>query len=800
MKLMLSWLREFLPIDLSPKDLAETLTMGGLEVESIHEVVPAFSGVVVGEVRSVSRHPQAEKLVIAQVFDGLKEHQVVCGAPNCREGIIVPFAKPGAMVGGKPLQVVTLRGVVSNGMLCAADELGLSDKESGGLLLLSDREVVGSDFADQIRDTVFSIALTPNLGHCASVFGIARELSALTGIPLPSVDARMAACALRESSPATAETIALTMNAGTLCPSYVCRRVDRIRVGPSPFWVQRRLELSGMPVLCNVVDVTNYLLTEWGQPLHAFDAGKLATQEIVVRCANEGEQLTTLDGKTRTLYPDQLLICDSEKPLAIAGVMGGVDSGVNEGTQSVLVESAYFLPSAIRRSSKLAGLSTDASRHFERGVDPHLLHWMLHAAAYYLQEWAGGEVRQGVVESIRNAFLPREVHCRVSRVNALLGHHFAPGEIENIWKRLGFSYSWDRKETFSVLVPAYRHDVEGEVDLVEEVARIYGYAHFAKASVPYTASTMPHAPIFLFEKQVRERCLASGLQEFLTCDLIGPALLEAVQGNANAEADPKNVRVRNPTSIDQSILRRSLLPGLLHVVKTNLDQGNRQIHGFELGRIHFRQEPLYKEESVLGIVMSGLSRPFHWERKAVETDFFDLKGMVESLLAGLGATSVTCREGAIETLQPGRRAVLFVEGGEVGVIGEVHPDVLRRMEITERVYFAEINLHALHLVLKPQEPMRPLPIYPGSDRDWTCTVPVDFSFEALLRPLKELDIPLLEKVTLIDLYRGDQVEAGKQNLTLRFLYRDREKTIQQETVDTQHSAVLEAIRQHLPQA
>ena len=256
----------------------------------------------------------------------------------------------------------------------------------------------------------------------------------------------------------------------------------------------------------------------------------------------------------------------------------------------------------------------------------------------------------------------------------------------------------------------------------------------------------------------------------------------------------------NPTSIDQSILRRSLLPGLLNVVKHNLDQGNRQIHGFELGRIHFRQEPLYKEEEVLGIVMSGLSRPVHWERKAAETDFFDLKGLVESLLTGLGASSITCREGAIETMHPGRRAQLFVEGGEVGVLGEIHPDVLRRMDISERVYFAEINLHALHKVLHPQEPMQPLPIYPGSERDWTCTIPMDFPYDNLMRPLKELKAPLLEKTTLIDIYRGDQVEAGKQNVTLRFFYRDKTKTIQQEAVDSQHFAVIEAIRQHIPQS
>lgn len=800
MKLVLSWLREFLPINLSPEDISHALTMGGLEVEALHEVVPTFSGVVVAKVLSVRRHPQAEKLVIAQVFDGKEEHQVVCGAPNCREGIIVPYAKPGAIVGGKTLQIAKLRGETSHGMLCAADELGLSHTESDGLLILSDKEVVGSDFATSLRDVVFTIALTPNLGHCASVFGVARELSALTGLPLSFLDARMREYPLRESEPKAASKIAVKVEDTTLCPSYACRVIDDVKVGPSPYWVQRRLELSGIPVISNVVDMTNYLLTEWGQPLHAFDEAKITGHEIVVRSAKEKEQLTTLDGKTRTLEAGELLICDREKPLALAGVMGGVQSGVTTETQTVLLESAYFLPSAIRRSSKCSGLSTDASRHFERGVDPSLINTMLHIGAYYLQEWAGGQVRLGVVEAVSDTFSAREIPCRISRVNAMLGRHFATGEIENIWKRLGFAYTWDRKDTFTVTVPTYRHDITVEIDLVEEVARIYGYAHFKKQVAPYMASTMPHAPIFIFEKRVRQRCLASGLQEFLTCDLIGPALLEAIQGTASVDADLKTVRVLNPTSVDQSILRRSLLPGLLNSVKTNIDQGNRQICGFEIGRIHFRQEPLFKEEAVLGLVMSGLSRPVHWDRKATETDFFDLKGVVENILKGLGAESITCAEGAIETLHPGRRAILFVEGGEVGLLGEVHPDVLRRMGISERVYFAEINLHALHQVLKAQQPMQSLPIYPGSERDWTCTVPIHFSFESLLQPLKELKASLLEKVALIDLYRGDQVEEGKQNLTLRFLYRDREKTIQQEAVDSQHAAVIEAIRQSLPQS
>lgn len=798
MKLVLSWLKEFLPLELSPQEIAHTLTMGGLEVESMQEVIPSFSGVVVGQVRSVRRHPQAERLVIAQVFDGQKEHEVVCGAPNCTEGIIVPFAKPGAFVDGKTLQTATLRGVVSNGMLCAADELGLSTTESNGLLILSEKEKIGSDFAECVRDWVFSIALTPNLGYCASVYGIARELSALTGMPMPSVDDKIASYALRESPPTTAECIKLKIEDKTLVPSYGCRKIDHVQVGPSPYWVRRRLELSGMPVISNVVDVTNYLLTEWGQPLHAFDGDKLGSNEIVVRLAHKDESLVLLDGKTRRLTPDALLICAGKKPIALAGVMGGLDSSVTDETKSVLLESAYFSPSAIRRSSKRTGLSTDASRHFERGIDPNLVPVMLKAAAFYLQQWAGGQVRQGAVLQPQDAFLPREIPCRISRVNALLGHHFATGEIENIWKRLGFAYVWDRKDTFSVAVPAYRHDIEAEVDLVEEVARVYGYAHFARKVAPYTSSTMPHAPIFVFEKKVRARCLAAGLQEFLTCDLVGPALLAAVAGDESAINDPKTVRVRNPTSIDQSILRRSLLPGLLQVVKSNLDQSNRQIYGFELGRIHFRVDPLYKEEAVLGIVMSGLNRPAHWERKAEELDFFDLKGMIEGVLTGLGATSVTCSDAPIDTLHPGRRACLFVEGGEVGVLGEIHPDICRRMGLSQRVYFAEINIHALHQVLKPGEPMKALPIYPGSERDWTCTVPISYSFDALIAPLKSLQAPLLEKISLIDLYRGDQVEEGKQNLTLRFVYRDLEKTIQQETVDAQHSLVVETIRAHLP--
>lgn len=788
MKIPLSWLHEQIALKQTPEEISRMLTMAGLEVESLEKLTMPFSGVVVGRIRSVEKHPNADKLVVLRVDDGKAEQQVVCGATNCRVGMLVAWAQPGARVKELQIKVATLRGVESAGMLCSADELGFAG-EYEGILALPGTFNEGADLATLFSDWLLDIAITPNLGHCASVRGIARELSAIAEVPyntlLPSVK-------WKESGPSIDNQVAVTVLDRERCPRYACRLIRGLKVAESPQWLRHRLELCGVRSVNNVVDATNYVLFELGHPLHAFDFDKVQGREIVVRLAREGESLTTLDGKQRILNEDSLLICDDQVPLALAGVMGGLDSEVGANTVNVLLESAYFQPSAVRRSSKKLGLQSEGSRRFERGADPNAVLEALDRVTALICELAGGEVVPGVIDTHPEPFPHREMTCRVGRVNAILGHHLAVGEIENVFKRLGFPYTWDKREAFHVQVPSYRNDIQGEIDLIEEVARIYGYDNITRQRGYYHVSALRHAPIFLFERKVRTRLLASGLQELLTCDLIGPTLLKAVREGA-ADRDPGTVHLLNPISIEQSVLRQSLLPGLLQVVKFNIDRRNTDVSGFEVGRIHYRQEEQFREESTAALIMTGKERPGHWDRKPGQTDFFTMKGVVEDLLEGLGLVDVAFSKSELKSLHPGRQAEILVSSREVGILGEVHPEVLQRMGITQRVYFAELNLHKLFTVQRPQPRMEELPLYPGSERDWTVTLPTSLSLQAVLQPIHEAASPLLESVEVIDLYRGERVVEGCQNVTLRFTYRDRKKTLQQDAVDAEHERLTQTV-------
>lgn len=786
MKLPLSWLHEQIALKQSPEELARLLTMAGLEVESLERLKMPFEGVVVGRVTACERHPNADKLVVAKVSDGREESQVVCGAANCREGILVAWARPGSRVKELPIKVAKLRGVESSGMLCSADELGFSGTYDG-ILELPSHFSVGADLAEAFNDWLLDIAITPNLGHCASVVGIARELAAITG----ETDHKWESSGVSEGSDSVESLVAVTVLDRDRCPRYSCRVIQGVTVGQSPQWLRRRLELCGIRSVNNVVDATNYVMLELGHPLHVFDFDKIGGHEVVVRRAREGESITTLDGKVRNLTDDVLVICDRDAPMALAGIMGGLDSEVGTCTTNLLIESAYFQPTGVRRSSKRLGVQSEASRRFERGADPNGVLVALDRVTHLICELAGGTVARSAIDIRVGDFPGREVICRVSRVNAILGLRLAIGEIESVFKRLGFPYEWDRKESFHVRVPTYRADILGEIDLIEEVARIYGYENIEKQPGYYQVSNLPHAPIYLFETQVRDVLKALGLQEFLTCDLIGPTLLKIVEGKE--EIDDATIRVLNPTSVEQSILRRSLLPGLLQVVKFNVDRRNESVLGFETGRIHFKQGEFYREEAVAAFVLSGPDRPSHWDHKSKGIDFFDSKGLAEALLENIAAGEVTFQASAVPWLHPGRQAAILVHGFEVGVVGEVHPDVLRRLDIDQRISFSEVNLHSLYKYKRGQSRMEELPLYPASERDWTVAVSTAIPYQAVLQPVHQAASPLLEKVELIDLYRGDKVAAGYQNLTLRFTYRDRRRTLQQEAVDVEHERLTQSV-------
>jgi phenylalanyl-tRNA synthetase beta chain len=794
MKFPLSWLQDYVTIDEAPLQIAKKLTQLGIEVDSVEPSALSFQRVVVGKVNAVAKHPSADKLQIATVFDGSQELQVVCGAPNCRPGLKTALAVVGATLKDEAGKVFTIkkskvRDVESFGMLCSAKELQLGECDEG-IIEFPDELVEGTDLGILYGDTIFEVSLTPNLGHCMSLTGVARELAAANSVSL-----RQPIVSLQEGTDRVEENIRVIIEDKEGCPRYACRVVKNVKVAPSPEWLQKRLIASGVRPINNVVDATNYVLLELGHPLHAFDMDKLQGPEIIVRRAIEGERFITLDGKERVLAASDLLICDQQRPVALAGVMGGQNSEVHDQTVNILIESAYFTPSVIRKTSKTLGLQTDASRRFERFADPNQVIKALDRAAMIIQEIAGGDICQGVMDIKTKDFPNLSLHCRLSRINQLLGTHLGVSEVESVFHRLGFHFHWDGQNTFTVSVPTYRGDIGLEVDLIEEVARVYGYDNIPLQQPRYHASTLPCTPLFVFEGRVRTHMLAEGLQEFLTCDLIGPALMDIVKDNS---MPPEAIiKVLNPTSIEQSVLRTSLLPGLLQVVKHNADHQIPDVHGFEVGRVHFKQGEQFIEQSVLGIVLSGNAFPVHWDQPAREMDFYDLKGMIENLFAGLRIKGVEFKQNNLDTFHSGRQASIFVGSLEVGSMGEVHPAIQRRLDVPRRILFAELNLPDLYRLCPAENKMEALPLYPASERDWTITVKEEVPVEQVLNVLLQTPSRLLESTHLVTVYRSEKLGTGLKNVTFHFVYRDRKKTIAQETVDAEHARIIEQAQKKL---
>ncbi len=788
MKLPLSWLKDIIDINLPPQQIAKILTQAGLEVDAVTPIRPGFESVVVAQVVKSEKHPEAEKLSVATVSDGTETYQVVCGAPNCRAGIKTAFARVGASLTEEDgtvfkLKKAKLRGVESFGMLCAWKELGLGE-DGEGIIEFDERMQVGTDLAEMYGDHVFEIGLTPNLGHCASAMGVSRELFAATDAKLtpPLIYVK------EEKGDPIAINTSVDVVDTEKCQRYTCRLIKGVTIGPSPEWLQKRLLACDMRPVNNVVDVTNYVLMEFGHPLHAFDFDEVSGRKIIVRHAVEGELFKTLDDKERILSEEDLLICDQNKPLAIAGVMGGSNSEVKETTRNILLESAYFLPSAIRRTSKRLMLQTEASKRFERGCDPNQLIRVLDRAAMLIQEIAGGTVCEGVIDIKLREFPEKILTCRLSRINATLGTHISVSEVENSLRKLEMACQWDGNDTFTVTVPTYRVDVQAEIDLIEEVARIFGYDNIPKKSPKYGGSQIANPSIFILEREVRQRLLSEGLQEFLTCDLIGPTLLNIVQETLLPEE--MVVKVLNPTSIEQSILRTSLLPGLLELVKYNYDHQNQDISGFEIGRVHFKEGDDYKEQYVAAFVFTGMQRPRHWDRKPKEVDIFDLKGVIENMLSELAIDNYEFKNTKHTFFHPGRQASINVGGINIGSMGEVHPAIMRRLDVPQRLYFAEIDLHPL-IKLRPKKQMyKDLHIYPSSARDLTLTLNDDVAIGDVLQDIKKLPLKYLEDASLIDIYKGEKIGKEHKNVTFRFVYRDNKKTIAQEAVDVEHARII----------
>jgi phenylalanyl-tRNA synthetase beta chain len=735
-------------------------------------------------------------LTIAKVSDGKEEFQVVCGAANCRAGMKTAFAKIGASLTdeeGKSFKIKKgkLRDVESYGMLCSATELGIA-ADGDGIMDLSEEFETGKDLGSYYSDVILDVSLTPNLGHCMSIYGLARELSAILDLPL-----KKPAFHLIEEGQMLDQMVQVQLIDKKQCLRYACRAVCGIQVGPSPDWLKKKVEACGVRSINNVVDIGNLIMLEFGQPLHMFDYDHIEGKKILIISQTEHKELQTLDDVIRPIPPESLLICDTIKPLAFAGVMGGKSSAVTEQTVNVLIEAACFTPQAIRKTARIIGLKSDSSQRFEKGIDSSHVVEALNYSAYLLQKVAGGKVATGLIDLKAHEFVEKKIACRVEKVNRLIGTHLSSGEIAGLLRRLGMKILEENIHQLLVSVPTYRNDISIEVDLIEEIARIYGYNNIPKSLPSHISSTIAHAPLYLLEKQARHHLLAEGLQELMTCDLISPS--QAAMTMENSMDKEAIISVLHSHSIDQSVLRTTLLPGLLQVVKYNFDHGNPDIAGFELGRIHFKEKGQYLEPSTIGIVLSGKRAPYHWDPKPQDFDFFDLKGIVENFLAGFKIDAVEFEVSHLHNFHPGRQAKIKKGQSVIGVIGEVHPGHVAKIDIPQRVYFAEINLNELLPLLPKQLKVSDLAQFPGSQRDWTLCVDIDLPSDAILSAVRAVPSRLLEKVMLLDLYKSEQIGKDKKNATFRFFYRDIEKTIAFETVEREHARITNAAAEKLNQ-
>ncbi len=784
MRVPLSWLKDYVKLELSNDELSDVLTLAGLEVDKVEPTPFSFKGVVVGKVMETKPHPNADKLKVAQVFDGSETLQIVCGDPKCAVGMKVALATIGGTLTdaeGKTFKIKKskLRDVESFGMLCAENELGLSE-ESNGIIQLDEDSAVGTDLTELLGDVIFEISLTPNLGHCMSIFGIARDVAAL-------LDQKAKRPKVHITSEEKRCDVSVDVKDKENCYRYSCRKIRGVKVGPSPDWMKARLGNAGVRSINNIVDITNYIMLELGQPLHAFDAKKIHGQKISVQSTEKEITFKTLDGGKRKIPANILMIHDEKGPVAVAGVMGGEESEVDENTTNIILEAAHFNPSAIRRGSKALGLRSESSVRFERGVDSKMVAIALDRAASLIAELGGGEIDEGKVDIISKEQKARTIKLRLARTNQILGTKLSLSEMESFLKRLEIEVK-EEGETLSVTVPSYRNDIHYEIDLIEEVARIYGYNNISKCEARVVNSHLPHAPIFLIEREVRTRLIGRDLQEFLTCDLISPELSELSIEKTLGEKE--EIHVLRPSSVDQSIMRTSLLPGMLQAVKHNFDRQNEDISAFEIGKIHFKDGDHFRERLTAAILLTGKSGPHHWEVKPKEVDFFDLKGMIETLLDGFHVGGASFESSRLKSFHPGIQGAVSSGETRLGVLGEVHPDRLKRLGIEKRVFYGQIDLHDLMNASGKDKRMTSLPQFPGSDRDWTITLHQEVPLGKVIDVIASFPSKLLKESYLLDLYESEKLGKNKKNVTFRFTYRSEKQTVEQPQVEKEHERLI----------
>ena len=783
MKVSYKWLKNFIDLDASPEEIEYKLTLSGSEVENIEVLGSDLDRVVVGEIGKIEKHPQAEKLSICQVNIGTEIKQIICGASNIRIKQKVPAALIGATLpNGLRIEKATLRGIDSHGMICSEKELGLGE-DSQGIMILDSGLKVGQKLADalDLNDFIFDVDLTPNRADCLSILGIAREVAALFDKKL-----RKPEISLTEIEEEASSFIKVTIDDPLACPRYACRVIRDVKIEPSPFWIRRRLLSCGVRSINNVVDVTNYVMLELGHPLHAFDFDLFPQAEVLIRRARKDEKFITLDQVERKLNPEILLITDGKKPVAIAGIMGGLESEVSDYTKNVLLESAHFDAKVIRRGRLFLGISSESSQRFERGTDPNNVSFAADRAAFLIQQMAKGEVLKNLVDNYPKPIVPVRIGLREKRVKEILGTELNKEQIRNFLQSLELNVK--ENEDLEVEVPTFRPDLTREIDLIEEVARIYGYDRIKtslRAGGNLVTSISPEEKLL---KKVKEILVGLGFFEVITNNLVDPKLLEKLC------PDKKILLVQNPLSEELSALRTTLIYNLLNVASHNKKRKETQVRIFELNKVFLsKQEDLPEEKYKLALALSGSNNPIFWGEEEKPVDLFSLKGIVESLLESLSIP--------LTALVPKENPV-FPAGGcfevrgwdmNLGVLGEVSEEVLVDFDIKDKVYMAELDFETLFSLAPQTQTFQDLPKFPPVDRDIALVLDEQILAGGVMGKIREVGGDLIESLSLFDCYRGKQIPTGKKSLAFAVRYRSKEKTLTDQEVEEVHFKIIEEL-------
>ncbi len=785
MKVTYRWLKDFVDFEESAEEIARLLTEAGLEVEEVIPMVQRFTDVVVGKVLEVNKHPNADKLSVCKVQTDKETFQVICGAPNVRAGQLVPFAMVGATLpNGMKIKKAKIRGVESYGMICSREELGL-EQHSDGIWAFDEDYQPGTDvyaLLSQEQDWIIDIAVTPNRGDCLSVYGIAREVAALTGRPLKELQPQVK----EELAESADQIIKINIHDPDGCPRYAGRVIRNVKIGPSPEWMQKRLMAVGFRPINNIVDITNYVLAEIGHPLHAFDLKFIKGNEINVRPSKEGDVFVTLDDKERRLPENTVMICDAERPVAIGGIMGGQNSEVSEQTTDILLESAYFKPERIAMSSKKLGLSTDASQHFERGADPENVIRAINYAAALMERLADGAVAKGIVDVYPAPVKEKRIPLNVEKINRVLGTDFSEQTIREKLESIQLTI-----ENNEVIVPTFRHDLSIVEDLAEEVARLVNYSNLPARQYTTTFYEMPLSEQENRLQFLRSEMLALGLQEIFTQSMVRQA--EAQLFNE------RPIAIKNPVSDDMAFMRPSLFAGMLKAVSHNLNRNNKNLRFFEIGRIFtsFDGKNLPEQPYALAVVITGSRHVPAWNVPEQAVDFYDIKGYLEAFLHKLFLDNYQIilydKTGYMEKDQT---VAVKINDDLIAVCGKLSADVCEKFEIEKDVYGFELNVDLLQKYLVFDRQFKPIPRFPYSERDVAFLLDEEILAADVVEFVQKNGGSLLKSVEVFDVYQGKNIPEGKRSIALRLRYQSNERTLSDKEVDQYFQQIINKTIKH----